>query len=42
LERVAGCGIIEARRTSSAHLHRRWRAISNQTAVLAPVLGTSQ
>jgi hypothetical protein len=25
-ERVVGCGIIGARRTSSAHLHRPWRA----------------
>jgi hypothetical protein len=31
LERVAGCGIIGARRTSSAHLHRPWRTT---TAVL--------
>jgi hypothetical protein len=27
-ERMAGCGIIGARRTNSAHLHRPWRAKS--------------
>ena len=26
LGRVAGCGIIGAQRTNSAHLHRPWRA----------------
>ena len=33
LERVADCGIIAPRRTSSAHLHRPWRATVRQSSL---------
>jgi hypothetical protein len=36
LERVAGSGIIAPRRSSSAHLHRPWRATLHQSATSHP------
>jgi hypothetical protein len=38
LERVAGCRIIGARRTNSAHLHRPWRAITRHWTLEVPLL----